>query len=120
MKANYNIDRIIKADQLFLISGPCVAESPELLDQVAERLRKISESCGIPVIFKSSYKKANRLSGESYSGPGIEAGLKALERVKKEYDLPILTDVHETSEISAVAEVADIIQIPAFLCRQRI
>jgi len=102
----------------FLIAGPCVIEQESLMMHTAETLKKISEAENIPLIFKSSYTKANRTSGDSFSGPGIEQGLKILAQIKKEFTLPIITDVHETSEVCAVAEVADIIQIPAFLCRQ--
>lgn len=112
------IDNIVKSDRLFLIAGPCVAESPELLKVVANRLLELADEFDIGLIFKSSYTKANRLSGESYSGPGLEQGLRALDNIKREFNLPILTDVHETVEVSSVAQVADVIQIPAFLCRQ--
>ena len=102
----------------FLIAGPCVAESAELLFEVADSLKDICDRLGMALIFKSSYTKANRLSAGSYSGPGLESGLRMLADVKQRFETPILTDVHETREISPVAEVADILQIPAFLCRQ--
>ena len=112
------IDSIIASDRLFLIAGPCVAESSEVLKVVANRLVELADEYDIGLIFKSSYSKANRLSGGSYSGPGLEQGLKLLDSIKREFDVPILTDVHETVEVAPVAEVADVIQIPAFLCRQ--
>ncbi len=118
MPGNYDIDKIIEGEKLFLISGPCAIESEEICFTVAEELRKLSDKYDIPVIFKSSYAKANRLSGESFSGHGIDFGLNILGKVSKEFDLPILTDIHETSEAIRAAEVVDIIQIPAFLCRQ--
>jgi 2-dehydro-3-deoxyphosphooctonate aldolase (KDO 8-P synthase) len=102
----------------FLIAGPCVAESSELVLQVADFLGTLCERLNIKLIFKASYTKANRLSGDSYSGPGLDEGLRLLADVKARFNLPILTDVHETKDISAVATVADVIQIPAFLCRQ--
>ncbi len=118
MPKNYDIDKIIEGKKLFLISGPCAIESEKVCFTVAEKLRKLSDKYDIPVIFKSSYAKANRLSGESFVGHGIGFGLKILQKVKDEFDLPILTDIHETSEAVRTAEVADVIQIPAFLCRQ--
>lgn len=108
----------IEAGEFFLIAGPCVIESEQLCLQVAESVAELTRKLGLPFVFKSSFKKANRTSGSSYAGPGLEAGLKVLRKVKAEFDLPILTDIHETDQIDAVAEVADILQIPAFLCRQ--
>ena len=108
----------LEQGRFFLIAGPCVIESAELCFEVAERLVTLTDKYNLPLVFKSSYKKANRLSKGSFSGPGIDEGLKILEQVKKKFDLPILTDVHETGECGPVAEVADILQIPAFLCRQ--
>ncbi len=102
----------------FLIAGPCVAESADLLFEIAEHLTELCQRLGIKLIFKSSFCKANRLSADSYSGPGIDEGLRMLSDVKERFGLPILTDIHETAEIKAVAQVADILQIPAFLCRQ--
>lgn len=102
----------------FWILGPCVIESQELLRQVAQTVKGISEKQEVPVVFKASFDKANRTSAESFRGPGLEEGLRALEWVKQEFELPILTDVHETNQVKAVAEVVDILQIPAFLCRQ--
>jgi len=103
---------------LVLIAGPCVIESESLVLETAEKIKKIAQELKIPFIFKSSYSKANRLSIDSYSGPGLQKGLKILEKVKKELDIPILTDIHTPDQASSVSEVADILQIPAFLCRQ--
>lgn len=102
----------------FLIAGPCVIESRELCFEVAEKVAALAAKYNIPYVFKASYKKANRLSADSFTGIGMEQGLEILAEVKNKFGLPVLTDVHETSEIEAVAEVADILQIPAFLCRQ--
>lgn len=103
---------------LVVIAGPCVIESRELALKVAGDAKKITAKLGMPFIYKSSYKKANRTSGKSFVGLAMDEGLKILEEVKKEFDLPILTDVHSENEVEAAAEVADILQIPAFLCRQ--
>ena len=102
----------------FLIAGPCVVESEGLQMEVAGRLKEITTELGIPFIFKSSYDKANRSSGVSFRGPGMQRGLEILAKVKRELQLPILTDVHNESEIAAVAAVVDMLQTPAFLCRQ--
>ena len=102
----------------FLIAGPCVVESEQLQMDTAGTLKEITASLGIPFIFKSSYDKANRSSGVSFRGPGMEKGLEILAKVKRELNLPILTDVHSEAEISAVAAVVDVLQTPAFLCRQ--
>jgi len=101
-----------------LIAGPCVIETEEIALQTAEEIKKITGELGIPYVYKSSYTKANRQSIDSYTGPGFESGLKTLERVKTEFDVPILTDIHSPQEAAPVAEVADVLQIPAFLCRQ--
>jgi 2-dehydro-3-deoxyphosphooctonate aldolase (KDO 8-P synthase) len=103
---------------LFLIAGPCVVESEQLQMDVAGRLKEITAALGIPFIFKSSYDKANRSSGTSFRGPGMARGLEILAKVKRELKVPILTDVHSESEIAAVAAVVDVLQTPAFLCRQ--
>lgn len=103
---------------LFLIAGPCVIENEKLAMDVAEQLKKITSDRSIPFIYKSSYDKANRTSVKSFRGPGLKEGLRILARVKKEFDLPILSDVHTPEEIREAAEVLDILQIPAFLCRQ--
>jgi len=102
----------------FLIAGPCVVESEQLQMDTAGALKEITTALGIPFIFKSSYDKANRSSGTSFRGPGLEKGLEILAKVKRELNLPILTDVHSEAEIAAVAAVADVLQTPAFLCRQ--
>ena len=103
---------------LFLISGPCVVESEQLQMDVAGRLKEITAALDMPFIFKSSYDKANRSSGQSFRGPGIDKGLEILAKVKRELGVPILTDVHREDEIAAAVEVADVLQTPAFLCRQ--
>ncbi len=103
---------------LFLISGPCVVESLALALDTAGRLQEITTELGIPFIFKSSYDKANRSSRESYRGPGIEEGLRVLGEVRRQLGVPVLTDVHEDSPLDEVAEVVDVLQTPAFLCRQ--
>lgn len=102
----------------FLLSGPCAIESEALVMEVAEEVKKISEALNFTYVFKASFDKANRTSLTSFRGPGLEEGLKILEKVKKEFDLPIVTDIHESHQAKSVAEVADILQIPAFLCRQ--
>lgn len=103
---------------LFLIAGPCTAESLELCVEVAGHLKEVTARLGIPYIFKASYDKANRSSGKSVRGPGIDAGLKLLEEVRRQVGVPILTDVHSEADITAVAAVVDVLQTPAFLCRQ--
>ena len=103
---------------LFLIAGPCVVESRELQLETAGRLKEITGKLGIPFIFKSSYDKANRSSGKSFRGLGMDKGLEILAYVKKELGIPILTDVHEEDEVKPVAAVVDVLQTPAFLCRQ--
>jgi len=103
---------------LFLIAGPCVVESEQLQMDVAGALRDITSSLGIAFIFKSSYDKANRSSGTSFRGPGMQRGLEILGKVKRELGVPVLTDLHSEEEIPAVANVVDVLQTPAFLCRQ--
>jgi 2-dehydro-3-deoxyphosphooctonate aldolase (KDO 8-P synthase) len=103
---------------LFLIAGPCVVESETLVLEVAGRLRDMTETLGIPFIFKASFDKANRSSASSFRGPGMEAGLKALALVRKQIGVPVLTDVHEDTPLDEVADVVDVLQTPAFLCRQ--
>jgi 2-dehydro-3-deoxyphosphooctonate aldolase (KDO 8-P synthase) len=103
---------------LFLIAGPCVIENPRHPGQVAARLKDITAELGIPFIFKASYDKANRSSLGSYRGPGIERGLEILAGVRDRLGVPILTDVHDVTQVEKAAEVADVLQIPAFLCRQ--
>jgi len=102
----------------FLIAGPCVVESEQLQMDTAGTLKEITAALGIPFIFKSSYDKANRSSGTSFRGPGRDKGLEILAKVKKELGLPILTDVHNEADIAAVSAVVDVLQTPAFLCRQ--
>ena len=102
----------------FLIAGPCVIESEELVIEVAGRLRDMTTTLGVPFIFKASFDKANRSSKASFRGPGIDAGLKALELVRKQICVPVLTDVHEDTPLGEVASVVDVMQTPAFLCRQ--
>ena len=102
----------------FLIAGPCVVESLDLQLEVAGRLQEITGRLGIPFIFKSSYDKANRSSGASFRGPGMDAGLHILAEVRRQLGVPVLTDVHTESEVPAVAAVVDVLQTPAFLCRQ--
>jgi 2-dehydro-3-deoxyphosphooctonate aldolase (KDO 8-P synthase) len=103
---------------LFLIAGPCVVESEALQVDVAGRLKEITAALGVPFIFKSSYDKANRSSGRSFRGPGIDEGLRILAEVRRQVGVPVLTDVHTEAELPAVVEVVDAIQTPAFLCRQ--
>ncbi|OIP17310.1 MAG: 3-deoxy-8-phosphooctulonate synthase [Comamonadaceae bacterium CG2_30_57_122] len=102
----------------FLIAGPCVIESEQLQMDTAGTLKEITQSLGIPFIFKSSFDKANRSSGNTFRGPGIDKGLEILAKVKRELGLPILTDIHSEDQIAQVASVVDVLQTPAFLCRQ--
>ncbi len=103
---------------LFLIAGPCVIESEDLQVRTAERLKEIAEKLGILFIFKSSFDKANRSSGDSYRGPGIDEGLRILEKVRSAVGVPVLTDVHDITQVQPVADVVDVLQTPAFLARQ--
>ncbi len=103
---------------LFLIAGPCVVESEQLVIDTAGRLREITENLKMAFIFKSSFDKANRSSGGSYRGPGLDEGLRILSEVKRQLGVPLLTDVHEDTPIGEVADVVDVLQTPAFLCRQ--
>ena len=102
----------------FLIAGPCVVESEQLQMDVAGQLKEMTKELGIPFIFKSSYDKANRSSGKSYRGPGMEKGLEILGKVRKTLGVPVLTDVHTEEEVPTVAKIVDVLQTPAFLCRQ--
>ena len=117
-----NIDQLYEEltniDTFFLIAGPCVIEDEHIMMRVAEHLKRLTSDRNIPFVFKSSFEKSNRTSIESYTGPGLTRGLKLLKKIKDQFTLPILTDIHETCEVDEVAEVADILQIPAFLCRQ--
>ena len=113
------LGRQIGLDQpLFLIAGPCVIESEQLQLSVAERLKAIADKLGILFIFKSSFDKANRSSGTSFRGPGMDEGLRILEKVRAEVGVPVLTDVHDIPQIKPVAAVVDVLQTPAFLARQ--
>jgi 2-dehydro-3-deoxyphosphooctonate aldolase (KDO 8-P synthase) len=107
-----------KRGPLFLIAGPCVIENSRHPGQVAARLREVTGELGIPLVFKASFDKANRSSMGSYRGPGMERGLEILADVRRRLGVPILTDVHDVSQVEPAAEVADVLQIPAFLCRQ--
>jgi len=108
----------IGSGNLFLIAGPCVIESEEHALFMAEVIKGVTRSLNVPFIFKASYDKANRTSVKSFRGPGLVEGLRILKKVKDEVHVPVLTDVHETGDVAKVAEVADVLQIPAFLCRQ--
>ncbi len=108
----------IGSGRLVLIAGPCMAESYEICASAAEFLKNLCAKYGVGYVFKASYDKANRSSGDTVRGPGLEKGLEILARIKKEFDVPVITDVHESGEVPAVAEVVDFLQIPAFLCRQ--
>jgi 2-dehydro-3-deoxyphosphooctonate aldolase (KDO 8-P synthase) len=103
---------------MFLIAGPCVIESRELVLRTAERLREICRRAGVPLVFKASFDKANRSSGESFRGLGMDEGLAILEEVRRSLGVPVLTDVHEAEQARPVAAVVDVLQTPAFLCRQ--
>ena len=106
------------ADPLFLISGPCVIEDESIMMKTAEGLKKMSERLNIPLVYKSSFQKDNRSDVSYYQGPGLEKGLKLLDRIKKEFGLPVLSDIHYPDQVKPAAEVLDIIQIPAYLCMQ--
>jgi 2-dehydro-3-deoxyphosphooctonate aldolase (KDO 8-P synthase) len=108
----------IGSGNLFLIAGPCVIESEEHTIRMAEIIKGVTRALGFPFIFKASYDKANRTSIRSYRGPGIKEGLRVLRKIKEDLQLPVLTDVHEVADVAKVAEAVDVLQIPAFLCRQ--
>jgi len=108
----------IGSGDLFLIAGPCVIESEEHAIRMAEIIKGVTKSLDFPIIFKASYDKANRTSIRSFRGPGLKEGLRILKKIKNELHLPVLTDVHETADVAKVAEVVDVLQIPAFLSRQ--
>lgn len=108
----------INWNELFLISGPCVIEEEKMMMETAERLKTISEKLKLPLVFKSSFMKDNRSSVEYYHGPGLEEGLRILQKIKTEFELPIISDVHFPEQVKPAAEVLDIIQIPAYLCMQ--
>lgn len=112
------LGRSLRSDELALIAGPCVIESLDLVLEVAERMKSLCQERGIPYVFKSSYQKANRTRAASFSGPGLEEGLETLAEVRKRVGVDLLTDVHCREEAGPAAEVAQILQVPAFLCRQ--
>ena len=119
MSLSFQVEGVrIGSGNLFLIAGPCVIESEDHALFMAEVIKGVTRSLNVPFIFKASYDKANRTSIHSFRGPGIAEGLRILKKVKDEVHVPVLTDVHETSDVAKVAEVADVLQIPAFLCRQ--
>lgn len=118
LSADELYQELLNQNSFFLISGPCVIEDESLMMREAEFLKKETEKRGIILIFKSSYEKSNRTNVHSFSGPGMDKGLRLLEKIKQDFELPILTDVHETNEVASVAQVADVLQIPAFLSRQ--
>ena len=108
----------ISSDRLFLIAGPCVIESADLCRRVAERAAGAAERLGVPFIFKASYDKANRTSGSSFRGLGMKKGLEVLAGIRKEFGVPVLSDVHSPEDAAAAGKVLDCLQVPAFLCRQ--
>ncbi len=119
MKKTVQIQNITcGSDQLFLISGPCVIESEKVMMETAEYLKKVEEKLDIPIIYKSSFMKDNRSSLDYYHGPGLEEGLRILEKVKATFGFPIVSDVHFPEQVAAAGEVLDIVQIPAYLCMQ--
>jgi 2-dehydro-3-deoxyphosphooctonate aldolase (KDO 8-P synthase) len=118
-KAIHVTDKIsMGGDRLVVFAGPCAAESPAILDETAGELKRIAEKLDIDLVFKSSFDKANRTSLNSYRGPGLEKGMVMLADVKSKYGLPLITDIHEVWHAAEVAKVVDVLQIPAFLCRQ--
>jgi 2-dehydro-3-deoxyphosphooctonate aldolase (KDO 8-P synthase) len=114
----YDLQNRQQAGDLFLIAGPCVIESEDHARTMAREISRITSRLDVPYTFKASYDKANRSSARSFRGLGMEEGLRILQRVKDEFGVPVITDVHESHQVAAAAEVADILQIPAFLCRQ--
>jgi 2-dehydro-3-deoxyphosphooctonate aldolase (KDO 8-P synthase) len=117
---NFSLGKInfYPENPLVLIAGPCVIESRDHCLFMAEKLKKLAQKYGVPLVFKSSFLKANRSSIESFVGPGIEDGLKILQEVRTRFDVPVISDIHSIEQVAPAAEVLDIIQIPAFLCRQ--
>lgn len=113
-----NQKMVIGGDKKLLMAGPCVIESEALCLKVAEEMKRITDDLGMNYVFKASFDKANRTSVDSFRGPGLDEGLRILAKVKEKLDIPVVTDVHETYQVKPVSEVVDIIQIPAFLCRQ--
>lgn len=119
LKKTVNVGNVTcGVDRLFLISGPCVIEEESIMMRTAQALKKISEDLQLPVIFKSSFMKDNRSSLEHYHGPGLDDGLAILDKIKREFELPVLTDVHYPQQVKATGDVVDVIQIPAYLCMQ--
>lgn len=119
MSPSFQIDNVrVGSGDLFLIAGPCVIESEEHALFMSEVIKGVARSLNFPFIFKASYDKANRTSIRSFRGPGLKEGLRILRRIKESVHVPVLTDVHQASDVGAVAEVVDVLQIPAFLCRQ--
>jgi 2-dehydro-3-deoxyphosphooctonate aldolase (KDO 8-P synthase) len=119
MPTSFQIGEVhIGSGNLFLIAGPCVIESEEHAIRMAEIIKGVTRALGLPFIFKASYDKANRTSIRSFRGPGVKEGLRILRKIKDEVDVLVLTDVHEVADVGRVAEVVDVLQIPAFLCRQ--
>jgi 2-dehydro-3-deoxyphosphooctonate aldolase (KDO 8-P synthase) len=119
MITSFQVDDVrIGSGDLFLIAGPCVIESEEHALRMAEIIKGVTRSLDLPLIFKASYDKANRTSIRSFRGPGVKDGLRILKKIKDELQLPVLTDVHQVEDVAKVAEVVDVLQIPAFLCRQ--
>src|SRR5215212_11942454 len=108
------MDEIFNSKKLFLIAGPCVIESETHAMKMAREIKRVAEDLGVPYIFKASYDKANRTSINSFRGPGLNEGLRVLELIKKEFGLPVLTDVHDIEQAREAAEVVDVLQIPAF------
>ena len=118
-KHKVNVGNVVAgADELFLISGPCVIEDELIMMKTAETLKKVTEKLNIPMIYKSSFMKDNRSDVKFYMGPGIDEGLRILQKVKDEFGFPLLTDIHYPSQVEAAAEVVDVLQIPAYLCMQ--
>ena len=118
IKVNCGKYRVGDGEPLILLAGPCVIESRDICFQIAKKTKEICEELGINYVFKASFDKANRTSVESFRGPGLEKGLEILREVKETFEVPIVTDIHEAWQAEKVAKVADILQIPAFLCRQ--
>jgi 2-dehydro-3-deoxyphosphooctonate aldolase (KDO 8-P synthase) len=119
LSGSFQIDNLrIGSGDLFLIAGPCVIENEEHAIRIAEIIKGVTRSLNLPFIFKASYDKANRTSIRSFRGPGIKEGLRILKKIKDEIHVPVLTDVHEVPDVARVADVVDVLQIPAFLCRQ--
>lgn len=113
-----NITDLKKADNFFLLAGPCVIEGEEMALRIAEHIVKVTDRLGIPYVFKGSYRKANRSRLDSFTGIGDEKALKVLEKVRQTFDIPVVTDIHTAQEAEMAAEYVDVLQIPAFLCRQ--